>query len=131
MSKSTFDAAMAAAGFNDSSKKISKTGLKSVMSEISDGIWGGLLILTCEQNNGNWKATDDSYAPLKEAYNSIDYGQICRIKCSNAYDFVGKASFYAIATKVDNGYHMISRIATSSGYKDISYIIVKVSGFFE
>lgn len=41
MSKSTFDAAMAAAGFNDSSKKISKTGLKSVMSEISDGIWGG------------------------------------------------------------------------------------------
>lgn len=44
MSKSTFDAAMAAAGFNDSSKKISKTGLKSVMSEISDGIWGGLLI---------------------------------------------------------------------------------------
>lgn len=41
MSKSTFEVAMAAAGFNDSNKKISKTGLKSVMTEISDGIWGG------------------------------------------------------------------------------------------
>lgn len=40
MSKSTFEAAMASAGFNDSSTKISKTKLKAVMNEISDGIWG-------------------------------------------------------------------------------------------
>ena len=41
MSKSTFDVALDAAGFNDSSTKISKTKLKAVMNEISDGIWGG------------------------------------------------------------------------------------------
>lgn len=40
MSKQTFEAAMAGAGFNDSSTKISKTKLKAVMNEISDGIWG-------------------------------------------------------------------------------------------
>ena len=94
------------------------------------GATNTLFALICEQKGGGWKVTDDSYAPLKEAYDSIDYGQICRIKCSNAYDFVGKASFYAIAIKVDNGYHMISRIVSGSEYKDISYIIIKVSGFF-
>ena len=41
MSKSTFEAAMASAGFNDTTTKISKTNLKAVMNEISDGIWGG------------------------------------------------------------------------------------------
>lgn len=41
MSKQTFDAAMAAAGFNDSVTKISKSTLKTIMSEIADGIWGG------------------------------------------------------------------------------------------
>ena len=41
MSKSTFEAAIAAAGFNSTSTKISKTKLKAVMNEISDGIWGG------------------------------------------------------------------------------------------
>lgn len=40
MSKTTYMAAMASAGFNDSSTKISKTKLKAVMNEISDGIWG-------------------------------------------------------------------------------------------
>ena len=40
MSKSTFEAAIAAAGFNSTSTKISKTKLKAVMNEISDGIWG-------------------------------------------------------------------------------------------
>ena len=44
MSKSTFEAAMANAGFNDSSTKISKTKLKAVMNELSDGIWGGNLL---------------------------------------------------------------------------------------
>ena len=44
MSKSSFEAAMVSAGFNDSTTKISKTKLKAVMNEISDGIWGGLLI---------------------------------------------------------------------------------------
>lgn len=41
MSKQSFEAAMANAGFNDSTTKISKVALKSVMNEISDGIWGG------------------------------------------------------------------------------------------
>ena len=42
MSKSSFDAALAAAGFNDETTKISKATLKNVMTEIRDGIWGGL-----------------------------------------------------------------------------------------
>ena len=41
MSKDSFEAAINAAGFNDSTTKISKMNLKRVMNEIRDGIWGG------------------------------------------------------------------------------------------
>ena len=40
MSKQTFDAAIENAGFNSPDKKISNAALKTVMDEISDGIWG-------------------------------------------------------------------------------------------
>ncbi len=43
MSKTTFEAAMASAGFNDETTKISKAALKNVMNEICDGIWGGFI----------------------------------------------------------------------------------------
>lgn len=55
MSKSTFEAAMASAGFNDSTTKISKTKLKAVMNEISDGIWGGELFRSLYGNAGSIK----------------------------------------------------------------------------
>ena len=41
MSLTTFNSAMTTAGFDSSSTKISKANLKTILNEISNGIWGG------------------------------------------------------------------------------------------
>ena len=100
-------------------------------SLVPGGVYYELSLTTLSPGSDIWKVSDDTFAPLKAAYDKMKRGETFRYKISNAYDLMGVASIEGVGCKARSGFYIHTRVVTSGGGKDLSYLISDTSGVLQ